>query len=1831
MEKLEMVHELQEVIEQLYQEMDSFEINIKEVLSLITAKRLLSDAVLKKAWEQLGVIRELGKKCREGYCQLEMSEEAPEYIEQMRMTLTATERLLKEREEYFLAKEEFLRLYSDKAEVEKPLLVCQQELVGYAIERMTEEEVKFYLGKYVLFMKAWREKEALKLIDYVQKLLEFFTKELAAAAVFQKEELVLKERDKEEKREEIDFKEKQTFEQVKLETAEDIAEKETEKFEEAENHEYKKVESDVVEQQERPEEICQNSAVQEEIQVVAAQEIVLREERKEKKNYRVEVKSCAKKEKKKFGVKSFRSDMAGLTEGLRKRILRGIRQYGGITTELLAAMTKRPQEEIAQECDILFNYGYLRKYKVEEMGELYSVSPKGKKSFEVWEALTFLRINSKVSEWESIEDAEDMGSAAAVRLMLLKILAKEFQNRAFPDIQVEHQIKKNVFFLKCRNFDQVEWRYYTGASEWVEDEETYIKDLKEFVENTEDIESVGEIEESKEKETEKLENSEKLTMKWTVLGETDCGERLREWIVRTYKEEVDPQEILLKQYKDEIFIENEEEPAEKEAAVTTESTEDEVLKKTSYIKKVLEESKKGSIKRQKAKETAKKEKTISKISKKEAAEKENSFEDKTKEISSVQSFSEETEKRSKEEWKTLILKNYQDMIEKDKIYCATAYLFAAAQQDKEFLPLYYKLAYAVNDPFINCSYSSGRIFDIYFDDDDSSLSEYYMVSALLRNYFMDHTGYDYQMQQLYDGVKERRIIAEDRCLGEIIYGLLEFKENAHSGIDRFADYKRKDTVAWEAKVAEKKNEAKGYYENYVLGKMAEQASHRRFVETKKLIFSQESDFAFYLKVVSEDSRECLTEAKEYLQTYFIKDGASVTAVNLEAEKMNRFLDGKWDEAGQHLRIAKKSSDLMSSLRMNLYNQIKKALSCICDWIELLENKVIDEKEKGFELYKKVRDVLIGNMQQVIQHILTEEKSLDWAGKKVILFTLTELKARLTGTYQPNLEKYFYIRFLANDKVLLDSEYRPDAEMEVSALPEFAFLRRIECHAQEEEKPFDIQMKEILNGEDDYGSALLLEQYFAECREGQKEDYNIAESILYAEKAAKMKQEEFVENLELAQSYGQMGNSSENKKEKILRAVNECYAYACETKNFGYFSKVLLAFQQKIKEEAKYRESSILKEMETYLDSHGEILEEEGKVKRVEKIRKMIQVQNYTVAEDLLNRLINQEEESELELLKTDYLKDFLHNYDYNYANVSDTGKKLHTLLMTTRAQKEIKGGRKLLEAWLSNGGSLGEQKLFTLLTMLGFPVEQVKNMQKLSNKIENYFITLKRPENGRKLNYKHPIAAFGSTAMEEGFRVVCLYGKYDATSLIDTFKEIGFAKHTIVLLDYPLSDSERRKLARKTKLEVSEKIFGVIDRVLLVYLVNNYTETAINRMLMAVMMPYTYYQPYVVESANPMPPEIFIGRKEELSKIESPSGVNIVYGGRQLGKSALLRMARNDIDRNENGDRAVLVNIKDLDDTKTALKISQTLADEGIFEKDFETDDWDKLARELKKRLQSQEKEKIPYLLLLLDEADAFIESCEAINYHPFDALKDVQEIGTERFKFVVAGLHNIIRFKRNSALGNNSVLTQMESLTVTPFNVMEAKELLQIPLFYLGLRFPEEKDSLVSMILAATNYFPGLLQLYCAKLLEAMKRDYAGYNEKSTPPYEVQENHIKKVLAEEGFQQKIREKFMVTLKLDEDNVYYIIALLTAYMNYKERNQNGYSPKDILRYAKGFEVKKMKGMQPEQVEALMEEMRELNVLRLTSENRYWFTRNNFFQMMGTVDQIEEEVIKYMEQ
>lgn len=143
----------------------------------------------------------------------------------------------------------------------------------------------------------------------------------------------------------------------------------------------------------------------------------------------------------------------------------------------------------------------------------------------------------------------------------------------------------------------------------------------------------------------------------------------------------------------------------------------------------------------------------------------------------------------------------------------------------------------------------------------------------------------------------------------------------------------------------------------------------------------------------------------------------------------------------------------------------------------------------------------------------------------------------------------------------------------------------------------------------------------------------------------------------------------------------------------------------------------------------------------------------------------------------------------------------------------------------------------------------------------------------------------------------------------------------------------------------------------------------------------------------------------------------------------------------------------------------------------------------IRMRLKDEDKP-IHYFLLLLDEADAFLDSCKDVQYKPFDALKDIQAVGEGRFKFVVAGLRDVLRFEHEAALNDNSVLPQLSSMTVKPFKYAEAKELLEYPLSYLGFRFRDdvETDTLVSAILSHTNSFPGMLQLYCTKLIEAMK-----------------------------------------------------------------------------------------------------------------------------------------------
>ena len=1164
-----------------------------------------------------------------------------------------------------------------------------------------------------------------------------------------------------------------------------------------------------------------------------------------------------------------------------------------------------------------------------------------------------------------------------------------------------------------------------------------------------------------------------------------------------------------------------------------------------------------------------------------------------------------------------------------KRYCATAFLNVLAKRYPQMENYHKQFAFAYNDPLSKCHFSSDMIFDTFFSE-PNPLSDYLVIAAVLRNYFYDQQAFDYNIEQLQDAISSNPLLSQNSALQTVIYQLKEFKIKYHHGIDYYADYRQKNKKALEAAVCETVSEAADIYENHIETYVKESVHQKRFLVTQTILFDKRSDIAVSLEYVRNDNRESLDLISDFLLKSVIRDGCDIEAYNIDQDKINELINKAWYEAGKQIRLEKKSSDLMGKLRNNLFKALEKIARILCRYVSLIKDCSATKDSPEQMAYAQIRTPLIKHMSDAISYYESSDgKELaDLCGKQVICDTMQELIQRMDGTYNEYQQQYFYVNFLRNEWVLLDEDYLPVFD-EIPELPELSVLSRIERHYLEPERFFEERMQQILEGGDDYGSAKLILDYVQHTTpQGEAVGYTaeqIEEAVSYARDGVNTKRMEFIEELELRHAYGQIDNTKIDMKESFVQIMDIWYEKSLSDYNFGFFYKILSGILEIIKKNAKSRADSLRSEISALIAEHSEIESNEQTKNVLEKIRSRIDVQNYAAAEDLLNRLLANDVESTDSYIENDYLQDFLKHYQIYTNKAGDAGKTLRSMAVHN---KDIKGGNRLFESW-SAPGFATEEGIKRLLLALGFNIDSVVLQKPIKDK-KSFFASLSHPDKQMKNAYTHPISAFGSEAEDNGFRIVPVLGKMDATRLIDLMEQIGSAYNTIILLDYSLNLPDRRELARKTKSLHLGKTVLVIDRLVIVYLANHYSDNAVNRMLMALTVPFSSCQPYVYDSAHVMPPEIFMGRRKELDKIKSPQGVHIVYGGRQLGKSALLRKAKTDINNTEN-QRAVLVDIKGKDYKAAARKISEALIDEGILNDASPTEDWEQIARMLKNRLrENAEGRKISYLLLLLDEADAFIDSCSQVDYKPFDELKDIESIGENRFKFVIAGLRNIVRFKKNIALSNNHVLTHLSAMTIMPFKSTEARELLEVPLSYLGFRFlqDEKTETLISTIFGTTNYFPGLLQLYCAKLVESLHKNYAGYNESDTPPYVLKEEQIKKVLADSTLVEQIREKFIITLKVDDDNYYYLIALLAAYNYHSSNGRNGSGAAEIKELAEFYEISKITQLTVEQVDALMEEMRELNVFQKISNGKYRFARLSFCQMMGNKRQIEDEIIEY---
>lgn len=1151
--------------------------------------------------------------------------------------------------------------------------------------------------------------------------------------------------------------------------------------------------------------------------------------------------------------------------------------------------------------------------------------------------------------------------------------------------------------------------------------------------------------------------------------------------------------------------------------------------------------------------------------------------------------------------------------------------------------------FAFSSPLADRNFDSTEIISVFAETQHlmPGINSRLFASAALHSLFQNPSIPDYTASDLAIVVEDSHL-EQFPALTPLVERLLEFREKTGCGMDIYADYKTSGAAVSKiiAEAASCCNAADLRNDVY--------ESHGQVRRTREFIFSDKSsELRICLDAVAANETDRYQFIKEKMEELFIRSNKPITPENIDNKKIDKYIDRHWDLArdaiqseGRH--ISRPHDKLKGSKRNNIVTTVRRIISCICDWLAAAEHSSGNDNIFARSQYDQLAPQVMTGLNELLRSCgeWTAEHGFDW-GTESLRRTAAELLAKMDGSYDSRTRKYLFIEFLNGEEILLNDSCLPEIHSTFCDMPEFNILRRIERHAEKTHPTLAERISEILSDTEtkhNFRSARLIRSYAEDMELTEITEHKDLAQFGECHKQARQRFEtmyrDFSDELELCESYGTLSNIN-GEKTQIMELALQWYRITRLTNDYGFFARMLQSIRSRISSDAAEKGERLMRQLEELADK----TEYDFGVYSKDMIATLINDQNYSSAEFILNciRRGDTKAVTDYSAEPFGYFSEFVSEHATNYRAVHGAGKSLIETIfsysgrkdaekalmqLTNNARKETKGGASLIKSWMPKGGPANPENLEKLLSRLGFKPVSIQPDTTID--AEAYHV-LCRKQIG-KVSYIHRIPAFGSQSEQEGFRILCLYGKYDCNSLMDKFRSVNTtAKHTLVLLDYALNIEERRKLARKIKEEKSfSKTFIVVDRVILFYLAKHYAENTIIKRLMAVTLPFAYYQPFVESSTQTMPPELFTGREAELTSIESAEGANLVYGGRQLGKSALLKMAMHNIDRNANGDRAILLDIKDRSSAEAAGLVSNELILTGILDESCRCDNWAVLAGHLKKRLMDEDPEtRINYLLIMLDEADEFIKTSGETDDPPISALKNLP---SNRFKLVMAGLHNLSRYNREM-MHLNSNLIHLNSVVIKQFRREEAIKLLTNILAYLGFRFNEQ---IISNILASTNYYPGLIQFYCQKLLEAMKNeDYAGYSEIRTPNYEVTESHFKKVLSDSDFMDKVNEKLEATLFTEEKgrSNYHIIALIFAFLCYTDPKEKGYTMADLLKIAEEYHITRLTSLRSEQFSEILNEMWDLNVLT-KMDDCYSFATEGFRNLLGSQEKVELAMADY---
>ena len=226
------------------------------------------------------------------------------------------------------------------------------------------------------------------------------------------------------------------------------------------------------------------------------------------------------------------------------------------------------------------------------------------------------------------------------------------------------------------------------------------------------------------------------------------------------------------------------------------------------------------------------------------------------------------------------------------------------------------------------------------------------------------------------------------------------------------------------------------------------------------------------------------------------------------------------------------------------------------------------------------------------------------------------------------------------------------------------------------------------------------------------------------------------------------------------------------------------------------------------------------------------------------------------------------------------GEDVFGLSFSSLAESRVKQSAKLLKCWyeLARGNTGDRGKIQELLECLGFTVRDCHS--KSPNRVSASVKPLRRRE-------LCPIHPYGSSANGH-YEIVLNWRSPPQEAIVQSVGEIR--NRSVIVFHFGRLSYEEREWLRAWSVDNRVPLL-VADECILLHLASLQAGTL--RAFFDCTLPYAAAQPFFT-AAGLVPPESFYGREKERQQVMDQWGSCFVYGGRQLGKTALLRSVESD-------------------------------------------------------------------------------------------------------------------------------------------------------------------------------------------------------------------------------------------------------------------------------------------------------------------------------------------------